>query len=294
MKTILIGIDGGGTKTKSIVSDMHGNILASGVGGPANIRISVEQAWSSIYKSINDAFEKCGLSLEAREYQYSIGLGLAGISVESAKDKFLQTKHPFKKLLLESDAYIACLGSNNGKNSSIISVGTGIVAYYINNLDHRKIGGWGFPHADTGSGAWLGMEAVRATFKAIDKITNFSYLTQKVFEHFNSSPNELCSWANNAKSTDFASLSNLIFDAYSHSDIQAKNLINAAVNEILDISSTLKKYSANEKSFLIGGLSGKLIAFLPKDSNISLIDKSNSPEKGALLLIKNSFTNTND
>ncbi len=294
MKKILIGIDGGGTKTRSIVSDIHGNILASGIGGPANIRISVEQAWNSIYQSINDAFSKCGLSLISSECEYNIGLGLAGISVQSAKENFLQTKHPFANLLLESDAYIACLGSNGGGNSSIISVGTGVAAYYINDFKHKKIGGWGFPHSDTGGGAWFGMEAVRATFKAIDGIIKFSYLTKEIFVKFKFSPYELSSWANNAKSTDFATLCDLVFEAYLQGDIQAKKLINIAVKEILKISLVLKQDSGNEKSFLIGGLSEKLIDFLPKDSNISLSDKSNSPEKGALLLIKNSFTNIND
>jgi glucosamine kinase len=50
----------------------------------------------------------------------------------------------------------------------LIAIGTGTVGYQIEGDKECKVGGWGFPHGDEGSGAWLGMEAVRMTLHWLD------------------------------------------------------------------------------------------------------------------------------
>jgi glucosamine kinase len=47
---IYIGVDGGATKCKVRVEDKAGNLLGQAVGGPANIRLSVDIAWQSGYQ----------------------------------------------------------------------------------------------------------------------------------------------------------------------------------------------------------------------------------------------------
>ena len=44
----------------------------------------------------------------------------------------------------------------------------GTVAFQIEGDKEYKVGGWGFPHGDEGSGAWLGLEAVRLTLHWLD------------------------------------------------------------------------------------------------------------------------------
>ena len=86
----------------------------------------------------------------------------------SACDQFVNTPHPFARLILRSDGYTSCLGAHGGRNGAVIAIGTGVVAYQIEGDKECKVGGWGFPQGDEGSGAWLGLEAVRLTLHWLD------------------------------------------------------------------------------------------------------------------------------
>ena len=54
---IFIGIDGGGSKSKVRIEDARGHLLGQAVGGPANIRLSVSEAWRSIYAALEEALK---------------------------------------------------------------------------------------------------------------------------------------------------------------------------------------------------------------------------------------------
>src|ERR1700722_12913011 len=110
IKNIFIGVDGGGTKTKIIVEDESGLLLAQSRSGPANIRNSVEQAWSSINAGVKEALTQAGIDPKDPDYHFHIGLGLAGTEDPVASQQFLSQPHFFTTLILDSDAYVACLG----------------------------------------------------------------------------------------------------------------------------------------------------------------------------------------
>ena len=162
---IYIGIDGGGTKSKVRVEDGAGKLLGQGVNGPSNIRLSVDVAWQSIYHALEEALKPVNISLDdTHNYRFHVGMGLAGCEVKEAYQEFLQRPHPFTTLELATDAHIACVGAHKGEDGAIIIVGTGVVGYQVQNGKGSKVSGWGFPHDDTGGGAWIGLEAVRLTF----------------------------------------------------------------------------------------------------------------------------------
>jgi len=160
-KDIFIGVDGGGTKCKVRIEDAEGNLLGQARGGPAQIRISVDQAWQSILAAINEALKSTGISLVDKNYRFHAGFALAGTEVKEAVDDFLSRPHPFTNISLKSDAYAACLGAHGGKDGAIINIGTGVIGMRISGDEVIQVGGWGFPHGDEGGGAWLGLEAVR-------------------------------------------------------------------------------------------------------------------------------------
>ena len=168
MQDIFIGIDGGATKTIARVEDAHGELLGQGQGGPANIRLSVEGSWQSIHDALREALVKPGLRLDDGRLRFYCGAGLAGTEVTSACDQFVNTPHPFARLILKSDGYTSCLGAHGGGDGAMIAIGTGTVGYEIEADKEYKVGGWGFPHGDEGSGALLGLEAVRLTLHWLD------------------------------------------------------------------------------------------------------------------------------
>jgi glucosamine kinase len=287
-KDIFIGIDGGGSKTKVLVADASFNIIGEGLGGPANIRLSVETSWNSIYEAIGNALKQTGIELSDSSYSFHIGMGLAGISVPKAKEAFLATPHPFRTLILECDAHIACLSAHDGKDGAIIVTGTGVIGYLIENSKCFRVGGWGFPHSDTGGGAWLGMEAVRLTFKAIDGAIEKSALLGDVFAKFNKNLPDFVAWANSARSTDFATLAPMVTKAAIKRDLYGVSLLKQAAEEIATVHDSLMNKSNTQKlkCYLLGGLAKHIHSYLRNKEDMQLADIKKTPDMGAIYMLK--------
>ena len=161
---IFIGVDGGGTKTKVRIEDDRGQLLGQAVSGAANIRLSVDLAWQSIYSALEEALHPEGIRLDDKEYHFHAGLGLAGFELAECRQLFLNHHHPFKTILLNSDAHVSCIGAHQGKDGAIIIVGTGVVGYQIQAGHISKVSGWEFPHDDIGEGCLVGAGSYASYF----------------------------------------------------------------------------------------------------------------------------------
>ena len=69
---------------------------------------------------------------------------------------------------ITTDAHAACVGAHRGRDGGVIIVGTGSIGWAKLNGRHYRVGGWGLPVSDEGSGAWLGREALRRVLWAHD------------------------------------------------------------------------------------------------------------------------------
>ena len=290
MKDIFIGIDGGGTKTKVQIEDSDGNIIGKTVAGAANIRLSVTEAWDSINSGITEALKDTDISLNDNSIDFHIGLGLAGISIQKAKDEFLNTPHPFKTLILESDAHISCLGAHEGKDGSIISIGTGMIGYQIENNITSRVAGWGFPHADTGGGAWLGMEGIRKTLSSLDGCCDMSPMTNAIYEYFNNDLSELVTWANNSNSSNFAKIAPLVTDHAELNDPIAIELVEQAGEEIVSLANALVKKCQNPQKpvscKLVGGLAPFIYPYIKEKEQFLVLKDRDVAVRGAVFMIK--------
>lgn len=288
-RDIFIGIDGGATKTEARIEDSIGNVIGIGIGGPSNIRFSVPKAWESIYQSIHNALSGSKIRLDSSGYDFHIGLGLAGTGIKQAKDDFLNTPHKFKTLVLESDAHVACLGSHNGKNGAILNIGTGIIGYQICNGKINRISGWGFPHADTGSGAWLGMEAVRLTFSWLDNCVKPSNLLKRIFATCNNDLSELVKWANSSSATQFASIATIVLEEFEKKDPYAIELMKKSISEIssliLGLANRCPKPDNPLPCHLLGGLSSFVFPHI-RYKHVSLAGSKDVATRGAIYLVK--------
>src|SRR5689334_17223046 len=139
---IFIGIDGGATKSKVRIEDAQGTLIGQALGGPSNIRLSVESSWKTIIQAVQEALKPSAIRLDDSRYHFHAGMGLAGCEVTEAYDQFIHTAHPFKTLIVTSDAHVACLGAHHGADGAIIIVGTGVVGYQIEKEKSSRVGGW--------------------------------------------------------------------------------------------------------------------------------------------------------
>jgi glucosamine kinase len=286
-KNIYIGVDGGGTKCKVMVEDEQGHLLGQGKGGAANIRLSVDTSWDSIFDGLNQALKEAKISLHDKSYAFHIGLGLAGTEIPSDVKAFLNHSHPFDSLMLRSDAYTACLGAHGGRDGDIIIIGTGSIGYHIEKGGHFQVSGWGFPHSDEGSGAWVGLKAIRITLHWLDGRREESPLLKAIFQKFNNDLTKLVTFANASKSTQFAEMAPLVVECANQKDPVALDLMQKAANQIDIINQTLVKRSQNKTLplSLFGGLAPSVEPFLNESTKSRLVTRKYDATKGAILMI---------
>jgi glucosamine kinase len=285
MQDLFIGVDGGGTKTKAIIENTQGELLGMGSAGPGNIRTSVTQSWDSVRTAINQAAVKAEIDLN--DYRVHVGLGMAGSEFSPALHDFLATSHAYQTLLLKSDAHIACLGAHAGQDGAIIIIGTGVIGYQILQGQIYCTGGYGFPHADEGGGAWLGMELLRYTFKAIDKRAPWTPVLEHTFVHFGQNKQKLIDYANAAKPSDYAKLAPFIFK-FKEEDLLAKNLLLKAAQEAEAIFTGLQAQSGQENFplCLLGGIAPELTEFMHAPLQKNLVTRKFAASEGAIIMIK--------
>jgi len=286
---IYIGIDGGGTKSRVRIEDAAGHLLGQAVGGPANIRLSVEGSWKAIHQILVDALNPLGISLNDKTYRFHAGLGLAGCEVTEAFQTFINIPHPFTTLKAVSDAHVACQGAHGGGDGAIIIVGTGVVGYQIEAGKDVKIGGWGFPHDDEGGGAWLGMEATRLAFQWLDHRTEKSPLVEDIFDFFKNDLDYFVSWANRANSSEFARLAPLVINHSQREEIAAVRLMKKAAQAVDKIGQGLHKLQAGENDLpccLFGGIAPFLESWLSQSLRSRLVARKADASQGALFMIR--------
>jgi glucosamine kinase len=288
---IFIGIDGGGSKSRAYIEDASGRLIGSATGGPSNIRLSTDVAWNSIYNAIHAALSKTKITLEDKNYNFHIGLGLAGTEVPADRERFLARSHPFKTILLESDAYAACLGAHNNKDGAIIIIGTGVNGYQVQNGKTVQVSGWGFPHDDIGGGAWLGLQAASLTLQWLDGRIESSPMLEDIHRHFNEDLIELVAYANAANSTQFAKLAPFVVQHIKTEDRYALQLIRSAAKAIDNVSAAMKKRAIDKNIILpvslFGGIAPFLRPWLSEDLQKRLTERTHDASVGAVFMIKN-------
>ena len=290
-RDIFIGIDGGGTKSKIRVEDGAGKLIGHAVGGPANIRLSVENSWQSIYKALDEILASANISLNDGTHDFHVGLGLAGCEVKEAYHDFLNQPHPFTTIELVTDAHVACVGAHGGRDGSIIIVGTGVVGYQVQAGKGTKVSGWGFPHDDLGGGAWLGLEAVRLTFQWLDHRVEKSPLVEDVFAFFNNDLENFVSWANRANSTEFARIAPVVINHAQQEELAAVRLMKKAAHAVDRVSVALTKTQDESDTplqcCLFGGIAPFIEPFLSEDVRANLVPREGDANGGAILMMRN-------
>lgn len=285
--TFFIGVDGGATKCTVRVEDAAGKLLGQVTNGPANIRISAEQAWDSINTGVTAILEQHGLAINNKDYAFHAGMGLAGTELQSAYQHFLQQPHSFSSLAVVSDAHTACLGAHASRDGAIVVVGTGVIGYQIANGAVTKVGGFGFPHDDEGGGAWLGLEAVKLYLKSLDGRAPVSGLTRAVAQAISAEEEELIAWVNKANSTAFATLAPVVIEQQQQGEATAIALMQQAAVVVARIIKVLQAATPQPlPCALVGGVTPFLLPYLEIETGIKFVNCSLTPDAGAILMVK--------
>src|SRR5262245_36169954 len=174
---LFAGVDGGGTGCRARIEDDKGCLLGTGIAGPAALRLGIDRALAEVEKACRAALQEAGLNADALS-SVSAAVGLAGVGRKGALEELTQRPHPFRSVVFVNDATIACIGAHASRDGGIVIVGTGSVGYAVIGEREVRVGGYGFPISDEGSGADLGLHAIRLALRAYDERALGSSLTR--------------------------------------------------------------------------------------------------------------------
>lgn len=208
----LIGVDGGGSGTRVLLQRAGGDVIGRGGAGPSALGQGVAQAWRNIEAAVRAAFADAGLQPPPWR-RCALAAGLSGVSHPPWRDSFVAGNPGFAALAAETDSFAMLLGAHGGGPGAILIAGTGSIAEALHADGSRAtVGGWGFPVGDEGSGAWLGLHAVRHGQAALDGRANASPLARRVWMQCGDDRESLQSWSDAAGQFGFAQLARMVFD----------------------------------------------------------------------------------
>ena len=281
---LLLGIDGGGSRCRAHLCSLSGTKLGEGIGGPANIRLGLDQSFASVLQATTQCMSQAGLS--PRDFGRIVAcLALAGASEPSNLAAAQRHRHPFGKAVFVTDAQAACVGAHGGRNGGIIVIGTGSIGWGELNGREYRVGGWGWPISDEGSGAWLGCEALRRTLWAYDGRAPWTALLSSLFEKFRSDPHAIVRWMNGALPRDFAKFVPAIVEHASADDRTAIELLRLAARHIDALAQRLLAFGVDRLS-LAGSLAAAIEPWLEDATRQHLVVPLGDAVAGAVQLAR--------
>jgi glucosamine kinase len=219
-----VGVDGGGTRGRAWAAEADHDPARAPSGSVVLDRscnpyaVGVEAAAEALLALIDATWRAAGRE-HASLAEAFVTIGLAGVDRDAERSAMTAALHAGglapERLELLGDPWIALEGAlpaaSSGSTTRVLLVsGTGSVAVAVAALARARVGGWGSRVGDEGSGAWLGIEAVRGTLRALDGRDREGALARAVQRAWGAGADALVGRARTAAPGDFAALAPLV------------------------------------------------------------------------------------
>lgn len=221
----VIGIDGGGTKTESVLVDMDGHVLNVGVGGSVNMMFAGHEVAE---QSVGDSIH--GLLANMPDPLNIVAAGICLMGAWRIAQRILQTRGFDGPYFLYHESAVGFRSCGLiGESGVAIVAGTGSgVRYFNGQRDLMNIGGWGIGVGDEGSAFDIGLHAIKAAGRAMDGRGEKTLLVDLLkFEEditcFGHALNKYC--FPSLKQRDIASLARLVSQAAEQGDAVAIDIL---------------------------------------------------------------------
>ena len=281
---LFLGVDGGGTRCRARLCDASGLKLAQTEAGPANIRLGLKEAFASVLDVTLTCLEQAHLSSQDLP-RITACLALAGATAPSDLAAAKLHEQSFGRAVLTSDAHAACVGAHEGRDGAVVIAGTGSIGWAVVGGRHHRVGGWGLPISDEGSGAWLGVETLRRVLMAHDGRISWTPLLRAVFDRFGSDPHAIVGWVARALPRDLGSLAPIVVEHASRNDPAAAELLRLAASHLDAIAARLNALGASRLA-LLGGLAPSIEEWLSAGTRRRLVPPAGDAVDGALQLAR--------
>lgn len=249
----LLGIDGGGTKTDFLLTDLNGNEIKRIILGPSNpVSIGIDNTKKCLEQGINQ------ICSDMNKREISLFAGIAGGISGNNKEiinKFLSS-FGFGKYDNASDTDSALEIALKGENGVAVIIGTGIVAFCQVDGKRHRIGGWGYLIDKGGSGFHLGSDALNSALQFVDGRGGSETILKLVEEKLKKSLPDSISDIYQGGNAYIASFASVVFEAYEKGDKEAEKILDRNTYEIAKIIRTGNDLLKGRKSktVLCGGM----------------------------------------
>jgi glucosamine kinase len=263
MTFIVIGIDGGGSKTHAMVADESGRMLGETVGPGSAVRPGqAEHSANVIADVVRDALASCEMTHVTPR---ALCVGVAGAGRETERQALWQalvSRDLASELVIHSDFSIALDDAFGDGPGVLLISGTGSVAYGRSPTGATaRCGGWGPAAGDEGSGAWIGRKALSVVTAAADGREPETALTGAVLTAAQVNETaDLVGWAAQATPATFATLAPVVLTVAETGDLRANAIVTLAVEElVLHVRALARKLFGDERAALPVALSGGML-----------------------------------
>lgn len=261
---LVVGVDGGGTKTLVWVAGEDAQPLGEATG-PASAVIPGAERHSAevIGDTVREALRAAG-----REDARPVVLcaGLAGVGRQAQRGALLSALEELDladEIMVRADAAIA-LDDAFGEGPGILLIaGTGSVAFARGPTgDETRAGGWGPICGDEGSGAWIGRRALSVVTAAADGREPETALTGALLTVAEvNDVEDLVPWAAHATPAQLATIAPVVHAVAEAGDLRANALLSLAAEElVLHVRALARRLFGDERAAIPVALSGGLLA----------------------------------
>lgn len=263
MSTLVVGVDGGGSKTHVVVAGARGPDLASIVGSPSAVRPGqAAKSAETIARLIAEALESCG---RADERPSAVCVGVAGVGRDAEFASFfsaMQMLDIADELVVLPDAVVALEDAFGDDAGILLIAGTGSVCYGRGPTGKlARCGGWGFFCGDEGSGAWIGRRALSVVTASADGREPETALVGALLHALSlGKVEELVAWGAGATVQQLAQVAPIVVSVAATGDLRANSVLTLAAEElVLHVRTLARDLFADERATVPVAFSGGLM-----------------------------------
>jgi glucosamine kinase len=262
MSQLVVGVDGGGSKTHVIVADGRGKQLATLTGDASAVRPGEALHSAELIGAlVRDALAASGHEERPR----ALVVGVAGVGREPERRALLRALEGegiAEDVQVVADAAIALEDAFHDGPGILLISGTGSVAFGRGPTgDVLRCGGWGPDCGDEGSGAWIGRRALSVVTSSHDGREPETRLVGAVLTTLELDEVEgLVPWAAAATPRQLAALALPVMTLAAERDLRANSICTIAAEElVLHVRTLARQLFVDERASVPVALAGGML-----------------------------------